>query len=69
MFNTTVLLLFFCIVTSLAAGFFFLLTEKPDSTKLLSALKVRIALTALMMVLIVSLWLTNHITPTAPWLQ
>ena len=63
-----VIVLFVAVVVSLVSGFYFLLTEKKSSPRLLNSLKVRISLTALIMIAIVIAWLHGDIHSQAPWL-
>ena len=63
-----ILILFIAVVASLVTGFYYLLTEKKSSSRLLNFLKVRISLTALIMLAIVIAWLYGDIHSQAPWL-
>ena len=63
-----ILVLFLAVVASLGTGFYFLLTDNSGSPKLLGSLKVRIGLTALIMLVIVIAWLHGDVHSQAPWL-
>lgn len=51
------------IVISLGSGLFFLTKQDSDPTKLLSALKVRVALSALLIIVLISSFYFGWITP------
>ncbi len=58
-----VLLLFAAIVVSLGSGLFFLSKKDRDSKKLLRALKVRVALSVVLIVFLVTIYQLGLITP------
>ncbi len=58
-----VLLLFAAIVVSLGSGLFFLSKKGRDSKKLLRALKVRVALSVVLIVFLVTIYQLGLITP------
>lgn len=58
-----VLLLLLAIVISLFSGLFFLAREERDSPKLLKALKVRVALSIALIVLLVASYQFGFISP------
>ena len=51
------------IIISLGSGLFYLRREDADPTKLLNALKVRVALSLVLIVVLVSAYLFGWITP------
>jgi hypothetical protein len=59
--KTIALLLLAAIVISLAAGLFFLTKNDGDSTRLLTALKIRVALSILLVVFLVAAYLMEWI--------
>jgi hypothetical protein len=61
--KTIVLLLLLAIVASLFTGLYFLAREKNDPTKLLTALKVRVGLSILLIVFLASAFSLGWIGP------
>lgn len=58
-----VLLLLAAIVASLFSGLFFLARDEKDSTRLLTSLKIRVALSIALIVLLVSAFSLGWISP------
>lgn len=56
-----VLILLAAIVVSLLSGLFFLARDKDDSTRLLNALKMRVALSVVLVGFLVTAWLLGWI--------
>ena len=61
--------LFFGVVFFLGRGLYFLLTDRSGSAKLANSLTARVALTALILLVIVVAWLAGDIHSQAPWLN
>lgn len=61
--KTIVLLLLAAIVISLFSGLFFLAREKRDPKKLLTALKIRVGLSIVLIVFLVSAFSLGWISP------
>ena len=62
--KTVVLILFVAIVVSLFSGLFFLVRDKdaPDSTRMLTSLKVRVGLSIALIALLVTSYLAGWLT-------
>lgn len=61
-----VLLILFAIVASLASGLWFLAKDDRGSTRVLTALKIRVALSALLITFLVFGYFQGWILPNSP---
>lgn len=61
--KTIVLILLAAIVISLAAGLFFLTKNDGDSKRLLTALKIRVALSIMLVLFLVAAYFMGWISP------
>lgn len=61
-----VLLILFAIVASLASGLWFLAKDDRGSTRILTALKIRVALSALLITFLVFGYFQGWILPNSP---
>jgi hypothetical protein len=59
------LCVFAAVVVSLGSGLFFLVRDGKGSTRMLKALKIRVALSALLIGMLVLFWLMGWLTPRA----
>ena len=60
--KTIVFILLAAIVASLGSGLFFLARDKQDSTRMLKALKIRVALSLVLIIFLVSAFLFGWIS-------
>lgn len=69
MLKLLILVLFFAILLSLASGLFFLLkpASQESSLRLLSSLKLRITLTALLLICLIYGFTSGVLQSQAPW--
>jgi len=63
-----ILVVFFAVIASLATGLFFLSRDDRGSQRVLKALKIRVALSALLIVLLIASYFMGWISP-GPQLQ
>jgi len=67
MLITAILLVFACMLTSLFAGLYFLFFDKKNSKNLLISLSFRVCLALLLVVLLVTGFMTGQLGSKAPW--
>lgn len=60
-----ILLLLIAVIASLGSGLYYLSKDDQGSTRVLKALKLRVALSAILLIVLVSSYFLGWMTPTA----